>query len=265
MIGRPHVFNGQNLLRRRSVGPILLSILLLVSRASLADTTLPDHLTGNVGAAIYATQTQTGYPHESPLVLPFVYADYERFFARVDTFGVKTLALGYGYLELAGRVSIEGSTTRSQHQRLIRGRSNPLPIGLGTFQETPVGGFFLYSFYDTRSGGTLLESIYATEFTFQGVTLYPQAGIERRSARYEQHLRGVTAQQASASAIPVYSPGASTTSLAALAADIPLSGPWLINLQFRRDWYGRTIRNSPLSGGNHFEDTGFLAISRTFK
>jgi outer membrane protein len=240
-------------------------MLSLATGAGFADGTLPDHLVGNVGAAVYATERQTNRPHESPLVLPFVYADYERLFARVDTFGVKTLELGYGYLEFVGRVSIEGSKDQTLHMRQTRGRSNPLPIGLGTFQETPIGGFFLYSLYDTRSGGTLLESTYATEFTVRGITLYPQAGIEKRSARYEQHLRGVTAQQATAGNFPIYTPGASTTPLAALAADVPLSGSWLMNLQWRRQWYGQSIRKSPLTGNSHFEDTGFLAISRTFK
>lgn len=257
----PHLVDVGGRLRRLWFG-LMLS---LAAGTTFADMTLPDHLVGNVGAAIYATRLQTNRPHESPLVLPFVYVDYERLFARVDTIGVKTVQLGYGYLELVGRVSIEGSKTQTQRMRLIRGRSNPLPIGLGTFQETPIGGFFLYSLYDTRSRGTLLESTYATEFTVRGITFYPQAGIEKRSAHYEQHLRGVTIQQSSADIFPVYTPGPSITPLAALAADIPLSGSWLINLQWRREQFRRTIRNSPLTGNSHFEDNGFLAISRTFK
>ena len=41
-------------------------------------------------------------------MLPYLFADYGRFFARVDTFGIKMLPIGNGYLELVGRVSQDG-------------------------------------------------------------------------------------------------------------------------------------------------------------
>ncbi len=238
--------------------------LLPATGASLAQTSLPDHLVGNLGAAIYATRGPANRPHEAPLVLPFAYADYGRLFARVDTVGIKTLQIGAGYLELVGRISVEGSKSDRSGLRELRGRPNPLPLGVGTFQETAIGGFFLYALHDLRSGGDLLEATYAAELSVRDWKIYPQLGLERRSSRYERQVRGVTQLEADFSDRPAYAPGASTTPVAGIAVDVPLSGPWFLNLQFRREWFGSTVRTSPRAGSRN-QDNGFAAISYAFK
>ena len=228
-----------------------------------AQSPLPDHLVGGLGGAIYGTSNATSRHGVSPSVLPYAYFDYERFFVRVDTLGVKTLPIGAGYLELVGRISLEGvhgSPSGNQNGR----RSNPLPLGIGTFQETSVGGFFLYTFYDPRSGGALLEATYAAEIPLRGLTLYPQAGIEHRTMRYVRHLYGVSAADAAASGSGAYKPDGATTPVLSLAADIPLAGAWALNLQVRRAWSNRTIRDSPLYVRGR-QDSGFIAISYNFK
>jgi outer membrane protein len=225
---------------------------------------LPDHLVGNLGAGVYASSSARNLPHEAPLPFPFIYADLGRLYARVDTFGIRTLPLGDGYLELAGRVSVEGWASGVAGRHRLPGRANPIPLGVGTFQETPIGGFFLYAFQDLRSHGSLFEATYAAQLSAGALGFYPQLGIARRSARFEQRLRGVNAQQALASQLPAYAAGASVTPMAALAADLPLSGPWQLNLEWRRDWYDRRIRNSPLNGSRR-QDSGFVALSYGFK
>lgn len=227
-------------------------------------TPLTDHLVGNLGGAVYATRGPADRPHEAPLVLPFAYLDDGRLFARVDTFGVKTVPIGAGYLELVGRISVEGSKTIRSGGHERQGIANPLPFGIGTFQETGIGGFFLYALHDVRSSGNLLEATYAAEFHFPGLTIYPQLGVEHRSGLYERHLRGLTAQQASAKGRLPYTPGATTTPVVALGADVPLFGPWLMNLQWRREWFGNTAHNSSRAGGST-QDSGFIALSYAFK
>ena len=157
----------------------VLTSLFPIASACLAQTPLPDHLVGNLGAAVYATRGPANRPHEAPLVLPFAYADYERIFARVDTVGIKTVQIGAGYLERVGRISVEGSKQDRRGNRELRGRANPVPLGVGTYQETPIGGFFLYALHDLRSGGNLVEGTYAAELTLRGWSVYPQLGIER--------------------------------------------------------------------------------------
>lgn len=226
-------------------------------------TPLPDHLVGGLGGAVYGTSSTTSRHGVAPSVLPYAYFDYERYFVRVDTFGVKTLPVGAGYLELVGRVSLEGvhgSLAGNQGGH----RSNPLPLGLGTFQETSVGGFFLYGFYDPRSGGALLEATYAAEIPLRGFTLYPQAGVEHRTMRYVRHLYGVSTAAAAVYGGASYQPDGATTPLLSLAADVPLAGSWALNLQARRAWSGRTIRDSPLYVRGR-QDSGFVAISYNFK
>lgn len=244
--------------------PVLCAVLatLCVAGTLHAQTPFSDHLVGDLGAAVYATSTPDRRQSTPAKLLPFAYADYGRYFVRVDTFGIKTLPIGAGYLEVVARASLEGV-----HSKIGADRSNqrnPLPVGIGSFQETSYGGFFLYAFFDPRSGGTLLEATYAAEYKVRNWSFYPQAGIERRSQKYVRRLYGVTGDNAAASNLVAYDPGAANTPALSMAADVPLYGPLVINLQLRRAWNGRTIRDSPLSGGRR-EDSGFIALSYAFK
>lgn len=238
--------------------------MLLASTATHAQVTLPERLTGDVGAAVYATTATVRGASHRPSFLPYVYADYQRVFARTDTFGVKTVALGDGYLELVGRVSREGYKADSPSLGGVRDRSTPVPLGIGTYQETPYGGFFLYALHDLTSGGSLLEATYAAELVFGSLKIYPQVGIERRSAAYVQHLYGVDAAESARSGIAGYRAGASTVPVAGLAAEVALGGPWHLLVQARRSWLDAAIRDSPLVVART-QDSGFVAVTYAFR
>lgn len=226
--------------------------------------TLPDHIVGDVGGAVYSTQSVVTGQKDMLSALPYAYFDYGRFFARVDTFGIKTWPLGYGHLELATRISFEGFKADTAPLRGIQDRANPLPVGIGTFQETPVGGFFFNALRDTHSGGSLTEFTWATEFALGRGQVYPQLGVERRSARYVQSLYGVSASESLASGYKAYVPGASTMPVVGLGADWPVSGSWVLNAQWRRKFLDASLRDSPLVKNAH-QDSGYLALTYRFK
>jgi outer membrane protein len=230
--------------------------------AAMAQTPLTDHLVGDVGVAAYGTQNISRGSARSWLALPYLYADYGRWLARADTFGFKTLPLGWGYLELLGRVSVEGF--RPATLAALSERGDPIPLGLGSFQETPWGGIFVNAFRDTRSGGTLLETTWAGEWAMGRWTWYPQAGFERRSARYVKRLYGVSADQAQASGLVTYLPGASVSPVLGFATEYQLDERWVLTLQWRRRWLDRAITQSPLVR-DHQQDSGLLALSYRFK
>lgn len=102
----------------------------------------PDHISGDLGLGVFNTPRNYLGKSRQTNVLPYAYFDYQRFFARLDTFGVKTFKIGDGYLELAGRVNFDGIDA----QNGINKRSNSVPLGIGTYQETPFGAFFLNAF-----------------------------------------------------------------------------------------------------------------------
>lgn len=242
----------------------LVVAMLFASPVVHAQVAMPERLTGDVGAAVYATSTNVRGASHRPSFLPYVYADYQRFFARTDTFGVKTIALGAGYLELVGRVSQEGYKASSAALRGLHDRSTPVPLGIGTYQETPYGGLFVYAMHDVMSGGSLLEATYAAELAFSGWKIYPQLGIERRSAAYVQHVYGVDAEEARRSGIARYRASASTVPVAGLAAELALGGPWHLLVQARRSWLAAAIRSSPLVAART-QDSGFVALTYAFK
>jgi outer membrane protein len=238
-----------------------------------ADSAAPrTDLQGELGGAVFVTQSVVRGRSGSTQWLPYAYADAGRLYARVDTFGLRLLPLGEGHLELAGRLSFEGFNPPAAGPGMPAGisrRSNPAPVGLGTFQETPYGGFFLYAFHDFSSGGALFEATYAAELPVGRLSFYPELGVERRSARYLRQLYGVSPAEAAAGGETAYQPGASTWPVFSLTAELPLVGlmplmpNWAVDLQMRRKWLDRATRDSPLVDRRR-QDSGFLALAYHF-
>lgn len=222
-------------------------------------------LTGDVGAAVYGTQSIIRGKNNEVTLLPYLFADYGRFFARVDTFGIKTLPIGNGYLELVGRISQDGWRANIAPVGGLTDRRNPIPLGIGTFQQTPYGAFNVNAFIDAGSShGNLLEATYAAEFKLRSLSLYPQIGVERRSAKYANYFYGVTPAESLASGYAAYNAGAATTPMLGLAADYSLTENWVVNMQLRRKWLDSAVTNSPLVV-RKMQDMGYVGLSYRFK
>lgn len=231
---------------------------LLGSGASMAQ------LSGDIGVGAYSTSSIVRGDKNWATVLPYGYFDYGKAFMRVDTLGIKTIPVGNGYLEVAGRLSFEGFKPNAQLPG-IRERRNPIPIGLGTFQSFDWGGIFLNAFYNVQgSHGALIEATYAARVKTGSVTFYPTLGLEHRTAGYVRGLYGTDTAEAASMGKAAYSPGASTVPVLGLSASMPLSGNWGVTAQYRRRWLDSAIRNSPLVDKTN-QDTAYLALVYTFK
>lgn len=245
------------------IGTVALAV---TSVAHAQPEPLVDRLVGDVGGAVYATQTVIRSKTNDTIVLPYLFADYGRFFARIDTFGVKTLPIGYGYLELVGRVSTDGWRANTAALGGLTDRRTPVPLGIGTFQQTPYGAFILNAFVDAnKSRGSLFEASYLAEFKLGRASIFPQVGLERRSAKYSNYLYGVTTAESLASGYAAYNAGSSTTPILGLGVDVPLGeSQWFINLELRRKWLSSSVYNSPLVA-RKTQDFGLMALSYRFK
>ena len=239
--------------------------LLLAPSAKAQQTPISYKLTGDVGGAAYSTQSVIRGKGNVTTLLPYGFADYGPFFVRVDTFGFKVLPVGNGYLELIGRVSQEGWRANTAALTGLKDRTTPLPIGLGTFQQTAYGAFMLNAFVDAGpSRGSLLEATYVSEVKLGKLSLYPMLGIERRSAKYANYFYGVTPSEATASGYAAYNAGSSVTPVLGLAADYSLTENWVVNLQLRRKWLDSAVTNSPLVIRKS-QDAGYVGLSYRFK
>lgn len=203
--------------------------------------------TGELGVGAFTAQSPVlGRPTEVQ-VMPYVYGEYGRFLARVDTFGVKTLPLFNGHLEVLARFSTEGFKADKPALAGVRNRSNPTPVGLGTAQRLPLGMAFLYAFHDPVSGGALLEATLGSRLELGAVKLYPLLGFEHRTREYAQHLYGVSpAEAAAARWSRGYLAAASTATVAGLAASVPIARDWSLEAQWRYQRLDRAITDSPL-------------------
>lgn len=237
----------------------LLASLLGVSCACAQDAGFKGDLGGMVA---HSSALASGASGKSS-ALPYVYGDWGRVYGRVDTFGVRTLPLGQGHLELAARISTEGVDAARTAYPAMGDRQTPTPVGLGTFQRTPVGGVFAYLMHEPQSGGQFAELTWATRLALGSVSLFPQLGLQYRSAAYVNHLYGLTTTQATATGLSVYQAGGSLLPQAALHMTLPLSGPWALQAQVRYRWLDRAIHDSPLVEGRS-QSSGLLALTYTF-
>lgn len=242
-----------------------MAVSLMSAHAAAEQEPIQNRLIGNLGLGVYATQSSVRGRDAAPVVLPYAYIDYGRFFARIDTFGAKTIPMGSGYLELVARINFDGFDTDAAGLRGLATRAHSLPLGVGTLQKTPVGAFFLNAFHDVNhSGGKLFEAIYAAKFTLGHVAFFPLLGAEYRGAKSIRYYYGVSAAEAAASGHPVYRPGGAFNPLAAMHVEIPVTNSAWLSVHWRRKWLDESITDSPIVQKSTV-DSAFMALSYEFK
>lgn len=227
---------------------------------------LPDHIVGDVGVAIYTSNMHIGTEGTQSLLLPYAFFDYQRFFARIDEVGIKTVKMGYGYFEVIGKIDLNSYQVKSPMNGASINRSDPIPLGFGTYQETPIGGFFVNAYHDFgKSKGALYELLYFAELeTFQNIVVYPEVGIERQSNQYANYYYGINSGESNLTGYSTYNAPATNNLIAGFMVEIPVVDNWYVNLYGRRKWLGNGINNSPVMNRS-FQDNIFAALAYRFK
>ena len=250
---------------KKFVFVLLSAFFALCAGAQVSPSTVDEknRLVGDVGLGLFHTGSINQGVESSNKFMPFVNATYGNLFARVDTFGMKVLPLAYGSVEISTRIGQEGFKQSGEAYSVTR--SSPMPVGLSTAQITPYGAFFMHAFHDVKSGGLLLDFNYAARFSVNSFTLYPQIGVEQRSAKYVQYLYGVTSQEAAASQnkLTAFTGATSTTPKIGLAIDYPIDRHNSLKLNLRKKWLDRQMSDSPLVDAKS-QTNVFLAIAHEF-
>lgn len=238
----------------------LTACVLLGFSATLVSAQQAEHFVGDVGGMVVGSSALVRGADASTSALPYVYGDWGRFYARVDTFGLRAVPLGQGHLELAARVSTEGFEGHKTAYAALGDRSSPLPVGIGTFQRTPLGGVFAYLMHDTHSGGQFAELNWALQARVGPLTLYPQLGMQYRSSAYVAHLYGVTPTESATTGLALWQPRASWAPQATLQVTLPLAGNWSLQALLRQRWFDSAVADSPLVSRSS-QRSGLLAIT----
>lgn len=225
----------------------------------------PLRIDGDIGVGGYYTRSIIRDKPDLVSVLPYGYFDYGRMFLRIDTFGIKTMKVGYGYLEIAGRIRQDGFTADVPALQGLNNRQASVPLGLGTMQVTPIGAVFINAFHDiNKSKGNLFEAIYVGKLDTPQLTFYPLAGGEYQSGGLVRYYYGISTQEAASSGYAIYQPSGAFNPLLGLMVDAGLGGDYHLDLYLRRKWLGDAIRSSPIVDKG-IMDTGFIALSYRFK
>ena len=243
----------------------LLVCALSINVAQAQTEELPMRIDGDIGLGSYYTRSIIHGKNAHASVLPYGNFDYGRMFMRIDTLGIKTVKLGYGYLEIAGRFSQDGFNVDASNLHGLANRQTSIPLGLGTLQITPIGAFFINAFHDiNKSRGNLFEVIYVAELATPQVSFYPLAGAEHQSSEYVRYYYGISAQEATTSQYAAYQPTGAFNPLLGLMIDTKLTEEYHLNFYLRRKWLGQSIQSSPIVSRSSM-DTGFIALSYRFK
>jgi len=225
-----------------------------------------DRIIGDIGAAVYSSKLNIGTSGSQNYVLPFGFFEYQRAFARIDTVGVKTVKMGYGNLELVGKLILDNYNVTSPYNGSTINKLNPVPIGLGTFQETPIGGFFINAYHDFgQSRGALYELQYFAELSPNSYfTLYPLVGIERQSGQYANYYYGMNSQNALQTGYTPYTATGTNNMMAGMLFEVPIVDNWYANIYGKIKWLGSGINNSPVMVKS-FQDNGFISMAYRFR
>src|ERR1039457_2612759 len=251
------------ILRRFMLGFLISTLFGGMARAQTEE--LPLHIDGDIGLGSYYTRSIIHGKTDQVSVLPYGNFDYGRIFMRIDTLGIKTMKLGYGYLEIAGRFSQDGFNADVINLHGLGNRQTSIPLGLGTLQITPIGALFINAFHDiNKSKGNLFEVIYVAELDTPQVTFYPLAGAEYQSKEYVRYYYGISAHEAAISQYAAYQPTGAFNPLLGLMIDAKLTEEYHLNFYLRRKWLGNAIQSSPIVG-QRIMDTGFIALSYRFE
>jgi outer membrane protein len=227
---------------------------------------LPDRIVGDIGAAAYSTNLNIGSYGTQSMVLPYGFFDYQRFAMRIDQLAFKTAPIGFGFLEIIGKVDPDSYKVKSTINSQTINKGYQVPIGLGTFQDTPIGAFFINAYHDFgKSKGNLLELNYFGEIELvTKVTLYPQVGVEHQSSSFASYYYGVTPEQAQITGYSTYSASSSNNPLAGFLLEIPVVEDWYLNVYGKRKWLGSGVNSSPVLTRS-FQDTIYMALAYRFK
>jgi hypothetical protein len=198
-------------------------------------------LEGDIGLGATRSQAQVLGLRPTTGATPYLNFEYGPVFARVDSFGVKTLPLGLGHIELVGQYRSDGYTSD-----LLSRRKGSVPLGVGTLQITPIGAFGVQVLHDLgQSGGNLVQVRYLTQWALGRVTLYPDLGAEYQSRAYTGYYFGTTAADA-ATLGQAYRPGAAVNPYIGAMVEMRLAGDWYLNAYARRSIADDEIARSPL-------------------
>lgn len=249
----------------KKISPLLIVFNSFCMAQTIDEQTQPNRLVGDIGIAAYVTNNNIKSNSTSTSVLPYAFAEYGRIAMRIDTLGIKTVKMGYGHLELSGRISLDSYKVQSSINHQSISKNTPIPIGLGTFQETPIGAFQVNYFHDfNQSKGNLQEILYFGEIKLaKQITVYPQIGLERTSKNYSNYYYGVNQAESSTLAYSAYSPNTLINTITGIVVEVPLFDHVYLTGYAKRKWLDNKVGASPIMNRS-YQDTFYIGTTYRF-
>jgi hypothetical protein len=214
--------------------------------------------TGDVGMAVSNTQAVVRGAHDRNDLVPYLAFDAGPMFGRIDTFGVRTLPVGYGHLEILAQFRNDGFSAPG-----LSRRQDSVPVGIGTLQIAPLGALEFRLLQDFGpSDGALFQARYLAEAKLNRLTLYPELGLEVMDRRYVDYYFGPRPLEVKPATQSWHASNAVNAFVGAMA-ELPITGRWVLSAYARYTQMDGHIAKSPLVS-KASRSTAMLAVTYRF-
>ncbi|WP_131667577.1 MipA/OmpV family protein [Psychrobacter pygoscelis] len=261
--------------RRRSIlttlfSPIaLLALTIPATAAPIINLPAVPDAELRVGANIRYEQTPYDTDGGQFKILPGVFYDNNKVYARGNTFGA--YILNDGTHQLDAFVQVVGSSFDPEDangalagldERKLTGMT-----GLSYLQRTPIGGLRAQIATDIagRSDGSIARLSYLAKFSDDKLTVYPSVGVEWNDSKYNDYYFGISETEAAKTGLPSYSPGASINPYISVSGMYDFNDQWAGFASQSFDHLSSKQYNSPMvKTDSHFDSKTTLGLLYKF-
>ena len=184
----------------------------------------------SVGANIRYEKTPYNTDGGDFSVLPGLFYDNNKVYARGNTFGAYILNDGTHQLDAFAQVAGNSFNPEDAEGALagLDERKWTGLAGLSYLQRTPIGGLRAQIATDVagRSDGSVARLTYLAKFTDDKLTVYPSIGVEWNDSNYNEYYYGISDEEAARTGLPSYSPGSSLNPYVSVSGMYDFNDKW---------------------------------------
>lgn len=202
-------------------------------------------------------------------ILPGVFYDNNKVYARGNTFGAYILNDGTHQLDAFAQIAGSSFDPEDAEGALagLDERKWTGLVGLSYLQRTPIGGFRAQIATDIagRSDGNVARLAYLAKFSDDKLTVYPSVGFEWNDSNYNEYYYGISDSEAAKTGLPSYSPGSSVNPYVSVSGMYDFNDQWAGFASQSFEHLSSKQYNSPMmKTDSHFDSKTTLGLLYKF-
>lgn len=220
----------RNALLISTIATVLMPLSMTAS-AGLVDNNLPKDSDAILSVGANVQYVQTPYDADNQVnILPGVFYDNNKVYARGNTFGAYIINDGTSQLDAFAQVTGTGFDPDDANGALkgLDERKGTAVAGLSYLYRTPVGGFRGQVATDIlgRSDGSIARLTYIAKYSNDKLTVYPSAGLEWHDEDFNDYYYGISDKESAKTGLATYNPGSSVNPYISVSGTYDFNDQW---------------------------------------